>query len=201
MKYFQNLPKLLTTDYKGNYITLTNLLVRVNIIPDLLKNPLLFYSYDIKDSDTPESIAYKYYGSVDQFWLVMFSNQLLDPQWDWPLNSVNLEIYINDKYGSLANAQNQIHHYEEAITITNSSTQNVTTNITIVDANTYTSAIQSTISSNLPDGTVVSIATSVYPVDSYTYEININEAKRNINLIDVKYVPIIEEQFKSLVSK
>ena len=56
MKYFSALPKVVSTDINGNNQILTNLLVRVNVIPDLLKNPLLFYSYDIKDGETPEKL-------------------------------------------------------------------------------------------------------------------------------------------------
>ena len=115
MKYFSALPKVVSTDINGNNQILTNLLVRVNVIPDLLKNPLLFYSYDIKDGETPEIIASKYYGSVDNFWVVMFSNQLVDPQWSWPLSYSAFNSYIIDKYGSIQNAQSQLSHYEKKI--------------------------------------------------------------------------------------
>ena len=62
MKYFQSFPFVSTTDYNGNQIALTNLMLRSEIVPTLLNNPLLFYNYDIQDGDTPESIANKYYG-------------------------------------------------------------------------------------------------------------------------------------------
>ena len=61
MLYFNSFPKIITTDYNNNLMLMTNIMNRVEIIPSLLKNPLLFYSYDIKESDRPDIIADKYY--------------------------------------------------------------------------------------------------------------------------------------------
>ena len=97
MQYFKTLPKLISTN-NGNSILLTNLLVRSSIIQNLLTNSLVFYKYDIQDGDTPEIVAYKYYGDAYRYWIVLFSNQMLDPQWDWPLNSINFQNYIVNKY-------------------------------------------------------------------------------------------------------
>ena len=89
MKYFQKLPKVLIRDEKGVSTLYTNIMARASIINDILDNPMLFYKYDIQDGDTPEIVADKYYGNSYRFWLIMFSNRMLDPQWDWPLNSTN----------------------------------------------------------------------------------------------------------------
>ena len=110
MKYFDTLPKIITSDNNNNNIILTNLLARASVINSLLTNPLLFYSYDIRENETPEMIANKYYGSPDNFWVVMMANQLLDPQWDWPLNYNEFNLYIINKYGSVQNAQSQVSH-------------------------------------------------------------------------------------------
>jgi hypothetical protein len=60
MQYFDTLPKIIQTDNVGISRVFTNLLARASIIPDVLKNPLVYYSYDIQEGDTPETIAYKY---------------------------------------------------------------------------------------------------------------------------------------------
>ena len=62
-------------------------MARASVIPSVLNNALVYYSYDVQDGDTPEIIAYKYYGDVNRFWIVLYCNQLNDPQWDWPLSS------------------------------------------------------------------------------------------------------------------
>lgn len=201
MKYFQNLPKVFYTDYNNNLMVLTNLLSRASIVPELLKNPLLYYTYDIKDGDTPEILSNKYYGSPDNFWMIMLANQTINPQWDWPLSSQNFELYIDDKYGSTANAMSQIHHYEKVISITdgNSGVQN--TSIYIIDESAYANTIQGTQSVSLPSGDIITIETSANPVYSYDYEIKENESKRTIRIIDVKFLPVIQEDFKNLMSQ
>lgn len=201
MKYFQNLPKVFYTDYNGNLMVLTNLLARASVVPELLKNPLLYYTYDIKDSDTPESISNKYYGSPDNFWVVMLANQVSNPQWDWPLSSQNFEIYISDKYGSSANAMTQIHHYEKSLSITDENTGTQNTTIYIIDAEAYANTQQGTQTAILPSGDRITVETKANPVYSYDYEIAENESKRTIRIIDVKFLPVIQEDFKNLMSE
>ncbi len=76
MQYFDTLPKIIQTDNVGISRVFTNLLARASIIPDVLKNPLVYYSYDIQEGDTPETIAYKYYGDSYRYWIVLFANEL-----------------------------------------------------------------------------------------------------------------------------
>ncbi len=95
MLYFNTLPKILTNDNKNNAIVLTNLLARAELVQNLMTNPLMFYEYNIQDGDTPDIVASKYYGDSYRYWLVLFSNQILDPQWDWPLSSQQFTLYLN----------------------------------------------------------------------------------------------------------
>ena len=182
MKYFQFIPKVAIPDSQGNNLYLTNLLTRVNIIPELLNNTQLFYNYDVQENDTPESVAQKYYGTVDNFWLVMFSNQIFDPQWDWPLPYNSFINYINGKYGSQANAQAVIDHYEVVITTTNSTTIEPTTKTIVVDETEYNNTTEQSSTVIFPSGEIVTTKTAKYAIDSYTNELRQNEAKRNIKL-------------------
>ena len=87
MQYFEMLPKVIKVEKNGTSTVYTNLLSRANLINDVLTNPVLFYYYDIQDGDTPEIVAHKYYGDSYRYWLVLLPNNILDPQWDWPLNN------------------------------------------------------------------------------------------------------------------
>ena len=106
MLYFNSFPKVLTTDYNNNALILTNILRRVEIIPSLLKNPLLFYSYDIQEGDTPEIVANKYYGNSYRYWMVLLCNQIIDPHWGWPLTTQQLDSYLVNKYNVAASSNN-----------------------------------------------------------------------------------------------
>jgi len=138
MKYFDSLPLISTKDLSGNDVAVNNLLARAYFLPSLLKNITLFYDYNIREGDTPELIAHKYYGNVYRYWLVLFSNGIIDPQSEWPLTSSQLLLHLEDKYksdtaNSLHISANSVtssqtfsyitataHHYEKIISTTDS---------------------------------------------------------------------------------
>ena len=208
MLYFNTLPKVLTTDYKNNGIVLTNLLARVDVKESLLRNPLLFYSYDIQEGDTPDIVAAKYYGDPYRYWLVLFSNQLLDPQWDWPLTSQQLELSLKDKYASDA-ANNSlsvydyingsVYEYTKTITTIDSLTGTQTVNVVPVSGDVANSTITGTTTQTFSSGASVTQTVTVQAVSIYQYEVQQNEAKRNINLINSIYASSVESQLKSLM--
>lgn len=197
MQYFNTLPKILSSNYNGGTIILTNLLVRANILPEILKSPLLYYTYDIQEGDTPEIVAHKYYNDSYRYWIVLFANQIIDPQWDWPLSGSNFQKYIVDKYKSF-NPYSTIHHYEKTLIQTDIPTNTTTTNTVIISQNTYNNLVSSTTSYTLPTGTV-SVTTNKRAVDYYTYEFELNESKRNISLLNKDYVNEFETELKALM--
>ena len=203
MRYFQTLPQLIITDPQRNSKVLTNLLARASVIQSLLKNPLIFYEYDIQDSDTPEIISHKYYGSVDQFWMVLFANEILDPLWDWPLTTTNFNNYINSKYTQLE--LYEVHHYEKIITKMDNISKILNTETIIIDEDTYNSLVPSTNTYIFKDkngvttGEQVTVDVKKQAIDNFQYELHLNESKRSIRLINKSYVSQIEEQFKTLM--
>ena len=219
MKYFQVMPKIATIDYVGNKIVLTNLMVRTEIIPSLLNNPLLFYSYDIQDGDTPEIIADKYYGDSYRYWIVLFGNQIIDPQWNWPMNQNLFNDYILDKYKSstanslnisantvtssqvLAYTQSNIQNYVKTIITIDSSTNESTTSIYYIDSTAYALVQENTSTGAFSSGAQVTQTVSKYTETIYEYETRLNETNRNINLVNSSYVSQFESQFQSLLAQ
>lgn len=205
MQYFDTLPKLVVTDSSGHSRVVSDLLARASIISDLMNNPMMYYKYDIQDGDTPETIAYKYYGNSYRYWIVLFANQLLDPQWDWPLTSEVFEKYMNSKYPTI-NVYTEVHHYEKIITTLDSETNTETTEIIVIDEETYDSLVESNDSytinrSNENLGSVnVTVNTTKKIVNIYDYEYELNESKRNINILNVRYVEQMESELTRLMS-
>lgn len=197
MKYFATLPKVITSDNNNNNIVLTNLLARASVISSLLKDPLMFYTYDMQDGDTPEIIAHKYYDDSYRYWIVLMVNQIIDPQWNWPLSGNNFNAYIVDKYPT-TDVYGTVHHYEKIITQYDVTTRTTTTNTIIVDQSTYNLIVEGTQTVTLPTG-VVSITTTKRGVSIYDYELELNESKRNIKLLNKTYVNDIESQLKALM--
>lgn len=213
------MPKIATIDYVGNKIVLTNLMVRTEIIPSLLNNPLLFYSYDIQDGDTPEIIADKYYGDSYRYWIVLFANQIIDPQWNWPMNQNLFNDYILDKYKSstanslnisantvtssqvLAYTQSNIQNYVKTIITIDSSTNELTTSIYYIDSTAYALVQENTSTGAFSSGAQVTQTVSKYTETIYEYETRLNETNRNINLVNSSYVSQFESQFQSLLAQ
>jgi len=198
MQYFDTLPKVIYTR-NGVSSVYTNLLTRVSVIPAILKDPLIYYTYDIQEGDTPETIAHKYYGDSYRYWIVLFANELLDPQWDWPMTSRVFDQYLANKYPS-TNVYSEIEYYEKIITQYDVDTQTTTVNKVRIDEDTYNSLpATQTQSFTLPTGPVT-ITTERNAVSIYNYELNQNEAKRNIKILNSIYVNQFEEQFKELLT-
>ncbi|MFZ4599682.1 MAG: baseplate wedge protein 53 [Terrimicrobiaceae bacterium] len=199
MQYFDTLPKIIETDNVGVSRVFTNLMARASIIPDVLKNPLVYYSYDIQEGDTPEIVAYKYYGDSYRYWIVLFANELLDPQWSWPMDSTVFDSYMAEKYPS-GNTTTTVYSYEKKLTQTDNSTNTVTINTIDVNQTEYNSIIQNTETYSIGNSTVT-VATTKRIVTIYDYEYELNESKRKINILNSVYVDQMESQFKSLMSQ
>lgn len=218
MNYFNTLPKIATIDYSGNAIVLTNLMVRAEIIPSLLNNPLLFYSYNIRDDDTPEIIASKYYGDPYRYWIVLFANQLIDPQWDWPMNSTLFGNYIFEKYKAeyaadynvpvdtvtpsqvIPFTQAQTKNYVESITTIDNTSGESTTLTYFIDYIAYSLVNEGTLVRTFTTGQQVTQTTSKYIETYYDYELRLNESRRSIHLVNSSYVSSFESQFYSLMN-
>jgi len=217
MNYFETLPKVTTIDYNGNNILMTNLMVRSEILPSLLKNPLLFYSYDIQDGDSPEIIATKYYDNPYRYWIVLFANQMIDPQWDWPMNSSVFGSYIKNKYTSdcatfynvsessvtsaqiLSYTQGQIKYYVKSISTLDNSTNKKNILNYRIDFDEYQSTQENTIVKTFTTGAQVTQTVSKYTESYYDYEMNLNESRRSIYLVNAIYVSEFELQFYNLM--
>jgi len=218
MLYFNSFPLVVASDYKNNAILLTNLMARVDIIPSLLKNPLLFYSYDLKDSDRPDILAHKYYDDSDKYWMVLYANQIMDPLYDWPLNSQQFDAYLKNKYSEAAGGDafvltyttSTVQEYRKIITTYDSTSLETTTKTVVVDLTTYNSITAGsttqtffTINNGLSTSTGASVTRTISKsaVSIYDYEIELNEAKQNIKLINSAYSNQLEKDLKTLMAQ
>lgn len=199
MKYFNQLPLISVVSPDRTTKTYRNLMTRLSVIPSVLTNPVNFYTYDIQEGDTPEIVAQKYYGDSYRYWIVMFCNEMMDPQWDWPLTSNMLNDYIDDKYsGTGINIYTDVKAYKKTITQTDVRTNTVTTNTVEISEEEYNSTTTYTKSLSTSTGTVVvNVSKSIQ--NYYDYEVQQNESKRNIKLLNKNYVTQIEQEFRDLL--
>ena len=211
MKYFNTLPLIYQSDFNGNYLTVNNIISRAYLLPSLAKNINLTYEYDIKEIDTPENIAYRYYNDVNRYWIVLYANGIMDPQSEWPLTNQQFDLYMVKKYSEAAGSTTPgvvtaytlgtIHHYEQTVVTSDSSNLQEQTITIQIDKNTYDSGINSTVKSTFPNSGIVVTKTTFYnAISIFDYENTANEVKRKISIIKDSFVNEIELQLKSLMS-
>lgn len=196
MQYFNTLPKVVYTD-NGVSRVYTNLMARASVVPEFLKSPAIYYKYSIQEMDTPEIIAAKYYGDSYRYWIVLFTNELLDPQWSWPLNSRAFENYVNQKYFEV-DPKRVVHHYEKTITQLNTAYLTSVTNTVIIDDEDYQFVDALNYSKNI-NGELVEFTIEKKAISLYEHELRLNEAKRDINILNSSYVNDLEKQLKNLM--
>jgi hypothetical protein len=212
-KLFNYYPK---TFYTSNTKTtgldsVTNIVARFGFEKKLKENSAAFYKYSVKDSDTPEIIATKFYDSPERHWIVLLFNDIIDPQYDWPLNNNSLISFIDNKYTAngvanttpvsgiqWAKSTNNTKNYYKIITRTASDSTIITEKFQ-VDANTYANVAASTTSYTLNSGAVVTETISKEKQTYYDYEVEENEAKREINLLKKEFVPEVEKEFRRVI--
>ena len=215
-KFFNYFPKTFYTSNNNStgIDTVTNIIARFGFEKKLKENSSAFYKYTIKDSDTPEIIAAKFYDNVERHWIVLLFNDIIDPQYDWPLKSDTLIDYINTKYSTveyantantlvtgLSWAQNISHvqAYYKIITRTSADGTDIVEKIT-VDANTYANIAATSISYTLNNASSITQTVSKTTQTYYDYELELNEAKREIKLLKGDFVSEVEKEFKRVIT-
>ena len=214
-KYFNYFPKTFYTsnNTSSGIDTVTNIIARFGFENKLKENSSAFYKYTIKDSDTPEIIAGKFYDHVERHWIVLLFNDIIDPQYDWPLDSRTLIQYINTKYSAnqyadtantsisgISWAQNTSHvkSYFKNITRTSADGTDIVEKIT-VDANTYANIAATSIAYTLNNSSSITETISKTTQTYYDYEVELNEAKREIKLLKSDFVPEVEKEFRRVI--
>ena len=168
MSYFSMFPEVIY-DSKGNdnYTLFKNIFRRVKLSSSAQKNIMEFDYYDVQDGETPEMIAYKYYGDAELHWVVLVINDVTDYYSDQPKSVQTFEQYVKDKYTNPAG----IHHYEIE------QTSGDTTEMIDVGMNT----------TDYP---------SAFPISNYQYEQKIQDKIRQIRLIQPQYIEDFVEEFE-----
>ena len=182
-RYFTYLPKVIYNDKE-----IVDISARANILESLKGNTLAFLNYTVKEGQRAEDIAYHYYNDIGKVWLVYLANNIIDPYSQWPLSNIDFERMLISKYASLANT-------------TGSAVISWTQNNAIHYENKADTKIKITPRTYTLNGTLGLINTSEWQaVDYYRYELEKNEAKRTIFLVNRIYADQMEKELESIMN-
>ena len=209
-KFFDQFPRVLYDINKGNnrpsnHQLPVNIMVRVRVLVEKLDQVFHYYEHTIREDETPEILAENFYGDPEAHWLILLTNNITDPQYDWPLNSRSFDNYIIAKYGSKETAETtwaewyKVHRVDNPVTgeqfikkykITEEQYDNVELQV------------EPTLDSSVNIGSTVLNVFFPYKerISAYDLEIEKNEAKRNIKMIKREYYQSIRNEFRDIMS-
>ena len=171
--FFNAFPLILVDPKReGETKIVTNLLRRVALRAKVKTNTAIFDTYDVKEGDSPENIAFKMYGDTEYHWIVMLMNDITDRYHDWPLTTPQFLSYLKEKYTD----PNATHHYEIS-----QSSGNTTVKINV-----------GTVNTDYPSATAIT---------NFEYEDAEQNKKRQIRLLNPAYVNLITDEFKRLMNE
>jgi hypothetical protein len=160
---------------RGELKDVTNIFRRVAVRSKIKANTALYDTYNVKDGETPEMIAHRLYGNAQLHWVVLLFNDVIDRFHDWPMSSQQFESYLLDKYETYANID-AVHHYE----------------ITETSGHDERKIDIGTVNTDYPSATAIS---------NRTYEEKLQDEKREIKLLDPRYIDDFVQEFKKLVKE
>lgn len=204
-QYFSKFPKFI---YNKN-ITI-NILTRIKLLNG---NDSLFNDYYVKDDETPELLSNKFYNDPEKHWIILNTNNIINPIEQWPLSQAQFLKYLDVKYSSegsminrtgseyaLITLNNEPFSYRKIIKIFNINEQIETIEKVWIDELTFQSFVPT--QSNISVGSQSYIySESVERVYIYTYEDEINENKKIIKILKQNYVFEFQNQFEILLAK
>ena len=200
--YFSQIPNISydtkPTSYpfsESDRILAKNFFRRYELNSDAFGYATFYTKYAVNQGVRIETIAHRYYGKPTYDWVIILTNNLINPQFSWPLNDYTIRKVAENKYGD--DTYSGVHHYE---TIETKSGQTIGSKPVLalegglrVDKTFYDSPFTYW---NGTQNVTVAGNTVSKPVLNFDYEVAENEKKREIYILKKRYFNRFIEEFK-----
>ena len=180
---------------ESDFVLANNFFRRYQINEDLYGYATYYNKYSVQEGQSIETIANGIYGSPFYDWVIILTNNYINPLFSFPVDNWTLRKITEEKYGD--DAYTGIHHYEtiEKKTGTTIDTKPIlalegglTVDKKFYDSNfTYYNGSTSV---TVPGNTVSK------PITNYEYEEAENEKRRSIYILKPAYFNRFVEDFK-----
>ena len=191
--YFRQLPELdypsLANDRKSafDYQTVKNIFKRAVIRNDIFDEVVAFTKYSVQGDERPDQVAYNFYRDAGLDWVVLTTNNIVHVRDEWPMGERDFLTYVNAKYTS--EELSNIHHYETKL-IRDSRGRLIQPEGLTVPAGHSVSFL---------DNGVLRTESQLTSFNFLENEINLNDAKRNINILKSEYLSLFLEDFAEIM--
>jgi len=186
-EYVSRLPDANISDY----IPVKNLFKKGALREDIFQDLAVFTKYKIINADRPDNVAFDFYGDSSLDWLVLACNNIVNIKTEWPMQQLEYDKYLLDKYGSYEKI-NAVHHYETV-------EQRNGRNVIVVPKGLRVASDYSITYYDSSDGGMV----TKYPVKTvtnYDYEESLQDKRRNIFLLKPRYLNIVLDDLELLMT-
>ena len=191
--YFRQLPQLdypsLSNDRKSvyDYQLVKNLFKRAVLRDDVFNDVTNFEKYSVEGDERPDQIAYEFYRDSGLDWIILTTNNIVHVRDEWPMSNRDFLTYLNEKYTS--EELSNVHHYETREIRDESNTLIQPAGV----------RVKSDYSVTYVENDTVKTKSSIKMLTFLEHETNLNDAKRNINILKPDYVEIFLRDIKEIM--
>jgi len=93
--YFNYMPKIEYNFPSSIELQVQDIFRRFTFTQKTLEDDRNFEYYIIKDGEKPEDVAHKFYGDARFWWLILFANNIIDVENEWPKDQRELDTLFN----------------------------------------------------------------------------------------------------------
>ena len=192
--YFRQLPNLdypsLANDRTSayDYNQVKNIFKRAVLREDVINSYFQFNQYLIEGDDRPDNVASKVYGDANLDWVVLTTNNVIKVRDEWPMSQNDLQNYLTNKYTTAE--LSYVHHYETLKIVDSSQKLIQPKGITVEEGHSIT----------FIDRGVSKTESKIESITYLQHEINLNDKKREINVLQPRYVELYLRDMADIMS-
>jgi len=199
MAYFQELPNIAypsllpTRNQVEQRIAVKNIFRRSKLRSDVDQAITAFNYYYVGQGMRPDMVAKEIYDDSELDWVILTTNNIQNIRGQWPLEHIDLNEYMLEKYGSDQNVA-AIHHHETRKIVDEFDRVVMPAGLE-VDSNFTFEYL------NFSGQTIKVLSSQVVaPITNYQYETKLNEEKRRIKILKPQFLSLFISDHRRIMS-
>ena len=191
--YFRQVPNLDYPSLANNrnsaydFQIVKNLFKRAVIRNDIFDEVTAFEKYSVQGDERPDQVAYDFYEDSGLDWVILTTNNIVHVRDEWPMGNQDFLTYLNGKYTD--EQLTNIHHYETKVLRDSNGKLIQPEGITV----------PADYSITFLDNGILRTESKITSFTFLEHETNLNDNKRNINILRPEYLTTFLENFAEIM--